>query len=80
MEMATRAKRELILILAEPEKERYKKYYQKRQGIIKAAADEGLIDLQVSESDNDIITIIMIIIMKMIIMMITIIILSSTTS
>lgn len=49
LEMATRAKRELILILAEPEEEVWKKYYQEFQVAIKAAADEGLVDLQVIE-------------------------------
>jgi len=51
LEMTTRAKRELILILAKPEKEIDKK---KRQVIIKAAADEGLLDLQVIKSENQI--------------------------
>ena len=52
--MATRAKRELILILAEPEKEEYKENYQKFQVMIKDAADEGLVDLEVIDSVNQI--------------------------
>ena len=54
LEMATRAKRELILILAEPEEEKYKKLHQMSYVVIKAAEDEGLVDLQVSESENNI--------------------------
>ena len=61
LEMATRAKRELILILAEPEEEKYKEFYQMFQMWIKAAEDEGLVDLQVSESESNF-TIIMIMI------------------
>ena len=51
-EMTTRAKRELILIIAEPEKEEDKKYYQEFQVMIKDAADEGLVDLEVIESES----------------------------
>ena len=51
LEMATRAKRELILILAEPEKEEYKEDYQDIQVMVKAAEGKGLVDLQVLESD-----------------------------
>ena len=54
LEMATRAKRELILILAEPEKEEYKKSYQRFQLVIKAAEDDGLVDLKVIEIENQI--------------------------
>merc|ERR1711963_1096146 len=54
LEEATRAKTELILILAEPEKEEHKKFYQKIQAMIKAAEDEGLVDVQVIESENQI--------------------------
>ena len=72
LEEATRAKTELILILAEPEKEEYKKWYQRFQEEIKAAEDEGLVDVQVSESENSITTV-----MITITIMITII-LSST--
>ena len=50
LEMATRAKRELILIIAEPEEEEDKKIYQKIQEMIKAAAYEGLVELEVSEN------------------------------
>ena len=49
LEGTTRAKTVLILILAEPEKETDKKWYQKTQVMIKAAEDEGLVDLQVIE-------------------------------
>ena len=48
LETATRAKRELILIIAEPEMG--KEYYQKIQEIV--AAGEGLVDLEVVESVN----------------------------
>ena len=58
LEMATRAKRELILILAEEEEEMF---YEETQVAIKAAEDEGLVDLQVSESENNITIMIMII-------------------
>ena len=53
-------KGELILILAEPEEEDSKKFYQRFQVVIKAAAAEGQVDLQVSESENDITIMIMI--------------------
>jgi len=53
-EMATRAKTELILILAEPEEEFLKEDYQEFQEEIKAAEDEGLVDLQVIKSENQI--------------------------
>ena len=43
-----------FLILAEPEEEEDKEYYQKIQVAIKAAADEGLIDLEAIESENQI--------------------------
>ena len=43
-----------FLILAEPEEEEDKEYYQKIQVAIKAAADEGLVDLEVIESENQI--------------------------
>ena len=54
LEIITRAKTELILILAEPVEEEYKKSYQRFQVMIKAAADEGLVDLEVIESENQI--------------------------
>jgi len=54
LELATRAKKELILILAEPEGELLKRVYQKIQVVIKTTADEGLVDLQVLESRNQI--------------------------
>ena len=50
LEMTTRAMTELILILVEPEKEKHKKSYQRFQVAIKAAADEGLVDIQVIKS------------------------------
>lgn len=54
LEQATRAKRELILILAEAVEEEKKKYFRAIQVVIKAAADEGLVDLEVLESENKI--------------------------
>ena len=54
LEMTTRAKRELILILVEPEREEDREWYQRIQVAIKAAEDVGLVDLQVRESENDI--------------------------
>ena len=53
-EQATRAKTELILVLAEPEEEERKKYYKRIREVIKAAADEGLVDLEAIESENKI--------------------------
>ena len=53
LEVASRAKTELILILAEPEKEEHKKSYQRFQVVVKAAVAEGQVDLQVSESENN---------------------------
>ena len=47
LEEATRAKTELILIIAEPEEEKWKKDHQKLQVMIKTAADEGLVDVEV---------------------------------
>ena len=64
LEMATRAKRELILIIAESKKEKYKKSYKRFQLALKAAADEGLVDLQVSESENNITIMIMMILLS----------------
>ena len=43
--MATRAKPQLILIHAEPEKKEYKEYYAKYQKHFQAAADKGLVEL-----------------------------------
>ena len=45
LEMATRARTELFLLLAEPEKEEFKKSYRKFPVVIKAAEDEGLVDV-----------------------------------
>ena len=50
LEMATRARTELFLLLAEPEKEEFKKSCRKFPVVIKAAEDEGLVDVQVIES------------------------------
>merc|ERR1711978_850677 len=52
--MATRAKTELILILAEWEKEEYNGLYQKIQEMTKTAADEGLVEVEVLEGGNQI--------------------------
>ena len=52
LEMATRAKRELILIIAESEREDLKKFYHKIQVVIKTAEDDGLVDLEVIEIEN----------------------------
>jgi len=46
LEMATRAKRRLILILAEAENEKYKKLYSDYQKHLQAAADKGLLKLE----------------------------------
>ena len=48
LEMATRAKTKLIVILAEPEREDRKKIYAKYQKHFQAAADKGLVELSVS--------------------------------
>ena len=53
-EQATRTKTELILVLAEPEEEERKTYYKRIREVIKAAADEGLVDLEAIESENQI--------------------------
>ena len=50
LEMATRAKTQLILILAEPKKKRYKKNYEDYQKHFQAAADKELVELSVSAS------------------------------
>ena len=52
LEMATRARTELILILAEAEKEDYKKYYAEYQKHFQAAADKGLVELVASANEN----------------------------
>ena len=55
LEEATRAKTELIVILAEAKREEYKKYYQGIRMMIKTAEDKDLVDLEVIEngtSDN----------------------------
>merc|ERR1711978_667025 len=52
--MATRAKTELILILAEWEEEEYNGLYQKIQEMTKTAADEGLVEVEVLEGGNQI--------------------------
>ena len=48
VEMATRAKTHLILILAEAEREDENKYYAGYQKNFQAAADKGLVELSVS--------------------------------
>ena len=52
LEMATRAKIQLILILTEPEREDLKKYYADYQKRFKVAAEKGLVELFVSENAN----------------------------
>ena len=49
LEMATRAKTELIMILAESEKEDYKENYADYQKHFQAAADKGLVELSANE-------------------------------
>ena len=53
LEMATRAKTQLILILAEPEREDLKKYYADYQKHFQAAADKGLVELAASANGNE---------------------------
>ena len=53
LEMATRAKTELIVILAEPEREVLKKFYAKYQKHFQAAADKGLVELVASANENE---------------------------
>ena len=53
LEMATRAKTQLILILAEPEEEEEKEYYADYQKNFQAAADKGLVELVVCASANE---------------------------
>ena len=50
LEMATRAKTQLIVILVEPEREVWKKFYANYQKHFQAAADKGLVELCDSES------------------------------
>ena len=50
LEMATRAKTQLILILVEREREVWKKYYAKYQKNFQDAADKGLVELLVSSN------------------------------
>ena len=45
LEMATRAKTRLVLILVEAESEAFKKYYADYQKHFQAAADKGLLEL-----------------------------------
>ena len=54
LEMATRAKTQLILILAEPEIEAHKKNYADYQKYFQAAADNGLVELSVNAEPNEI--------------------------
>ena len=53
LEMATRAKTQLILILAEPEREDWKKSYADYQKHFQAAADKGLVELVASANGNE---------------------------
>ena len=52
LEMATRAKTQLILILAEPDDEDDKEDYADYQKHFQAAADKGLVELSVSANAN----------------------------
>ena len=45
LEAATRARTKLILILAEPKKKDFKKYYAEHQKYFQDAADKGLVEL-----------------------------------
>ena len=54
LDQASRAKTKLVLILAEPEKQEYKKSYTSLKENIKVAAEEGLVDVEVIESENQI--------------------------
>ena len=49
LEKVTRAKRQLIVILIEPEMEDWKKLYADHQKYFQDAADKGLVELSVSE-------------------------------
>merc|ERR1719237_177253 len=53
LEMATRAKTKLILILAESEREDLKKYYADYQKHFQAAADKGLVELSISANESE---------------------------
>ena len=53
LEMATRAKSQLILILAEPEDEDWKMNFAKYQKHFKAAAAKGLVELLASANENE---------------------------
>ena len=53
LEMATRAKTELIVIFAESEYEAYKEFYADYQKHFQAAADKGLVELFTSENENE---------------------------
>ena len=52
LEMATRAKTQLIMILAESERKDYKKYFANYQKHFQTAADKGLIELSISANVN----------------------------
>ena len=47
LEMATRAKTQLVLILVEPKEEDYKKDYANYQKVFQDAAEKGLVELPV---------------------------------
>ena len=53
LEMATRAKTQLSVILAEPEEEAWKKFYANYQKHFQAAADKGLVELIASANENE---------------------------
>ena len=52
LEMATRAKTQLILILVELEREDWIKFYAKYQKVFQAAADRGLVELAAIANEN----------------------------
>ena len=53
LEMATRAKTQLILILVEAEREDFKKYFADYHKHFQVASDRGLVELLVNTSANE---------------------------
>ena len=53
LEMATRAKNRLIVILVEAEREAEQRFYAKNQKQFQAAADKGLVELLISANANE---------------------------
>ena len=53
LEMATRAKNRLIVILVEAEREAEQRFYAKNQKHFQAAADKGLVELVASANENE---------------------------